>query len=74
MKLFITDKSMNDIAYKQLKTLMSCCKSYTAPFSFHFVPDIREEAVKIVMAGGKVSRYCYCREKLNGVMKGWGKK
>jgi len=37
------------------------------------VPDIREEAVKIVTAGGKDSRYYHYREKLNGVVKGWGK-
>jgi len=64
---------MNDIAYKQLTILVLYCKSYTAPFSFHFVPDIRREAVKIATAGGKVSRYYRYREKLNGVMKGWKK-
>jgi hypothetical protein len=64
---------MNDIAYKQLTILVLYCKSYTVPFSFHFVPDIREEAVKFATAGGKDSRYYRYRGKLNGVMKKWKK-
>jgi hypothetical protein len=37
------------------------------------VPHIREEAVKIVTAESKDSRYYNYREKLNGIIKGWGK-